>query len=29
VECADVLILNKMDTLDESNQDILTAVSKL
>ncbi|CAM9608406.1 unnamed protein product [Hapterophycus canaliculatus] len=27
VECADVLVLNKMDTLDEANQEILTAVS--
>ena len=28
VECADVLVLNKMDTLDEGNQEILTAVSR-
>lgn len=27
VECADVLVLNKMDTLDEGKQDILTSVS--
>eukprot|EP00752_Nemacystus_decipiens_P004175 g3817.t1 len=26
VECADVLVLNKMDTLDESNQEILTSI---
>ncbi|CAM9197284.1 unnamed protein product [Pylaiella littoralis] len=26
VECADVLVLNKMDTLDEGNQEILTAI---
>eukprot|EP00903_Cladosiphon_okamuranus_P018046 g16607.t1 len=26
VECADVLVLNKMDTLDESNQELLTGI---
>ena len=28
MECADVLVLNKMDTLDASNQEVLTAVRK-
>lgn len=27
VECADVLVLNKMDTLEEGKQEILTSVS--
>lgn len=28
VECADVLVLNKMDTLDEKNQGLLTEVRR-